>query len=1163
MLLALVSQTTLADDLRVRIAWGGGPERTWRGTIAVSNGTLSEPRSLGIEADEPGSMWLDGDPGGSHKLLVQQRSPRSYDGVDLLVTAAEDAKLVVQLSAADRADPAAPIEVPLADLSGEFVNKQLDSSGNRLLLMCAPGDSLRVRLAHDSLVFGPGEVFKATLEPHALPMPEGGRARLKIQLLGGGREFWSQQRDVQAAVAMNIPLEIPLPSQEGVYEIVIVAVNTPPWSQAVRQPLNWKRTIAERRVQLLVLGPRRLPGERFEREFTQLVEIDPANPRWYEKFNKLPQWPLTKARLPRLWKGSMGDDCFRTRSHASLGEMAELSPNANSPDVSWEAYWLPVAQPGRPHILEVDYPSDVSQSLGISIVEPNAAGALMPIGLDSGLDRSAEAITWGGAPCWQRHRLIFWPRTASPLLLMTNGREHAPAVYGKIRVLVGGERLPPALPERSTQTERLLAAYLDRPLIPENFSAEQCLDAWSGRSLDDWRTFYQGGTRLVEYLNHAGYNGLVLGVLADGSTIYPSKRLMPTPRYDTGAFFTTAQDPVRKDVLEMLLRLFDREELRLIPAVEFAAPLPELEAIHRQGGPNAQGIEWIGADGAACCASSPPRHGLAPYYNVLDPRVQEAMLGVLRELAERYARHSSFAGLAVRLSADGYAQLPGPDWGLDDATIAQFERDTKLVLPHEGPQRFAQRSAFLAQGSNRRAWLEWRAAQLSKFYRRAYEQLAAIRPGSRLYLAGAGMIGGPELEAELRPALPRRTNIAEALLRVGIDARHFQDDPSRIVLLRLERIISEANLGAHAADIEISQMADFDRYFQAADTTGSLFFHQPSEVRVASFDQRGPFKASYAWLVSQPVPAGEQNRRRFVHSLATLDAQVMIDGGWLLPMGQEEATRGLAAAYRALPPIRFQPVGNRQGGDVAQPVTLRSGVYGGRTYLYAVNDAPFTTTARVHVEAGPNCRLEELTGARKIAPLQSDSGTGRCWEVRLEPYDLVAVQLSEPNVQFSNLQATWPSSVETALGLQIHRLGASGRAAESAAAGPGGQSRLRVPCIRQQSNPRLGCRRARRRRHSTGQEAETRWPTIGEDCQHGRSGLPGEPAVCRPHHRPALDGRLAPRGRCPTPAAAATGHRGETSRPRLLSFCPGRAGARSRPALGPYRKAVGPVRLSS
>ena len=50
--------------------------------------------------------------------------------------------------------------------------------------------------------------------------------------------------------------------------------------------MNWKRTIAERRVQLLVLSPQRPPAPRSEQEFTQFVEIDPANPRWYEKLNK-------------------------------------------------------------------------------------------------------------------------------------------------------------------------------------------------------------------------------------------------------------------------------------------------------------------------------------------------------------------------------------------------------------------------------------------------------------------------------------------------------------------------------------------------------------------------------------------------------------------------------------------------------------------------------------------------------------------------------------------------------------------------------------------------------------------------------------------------------------------------------------------------------------
>ncbi len=559
-------------------------------------------------------------------------------------------------------------------------------------------------------------------------------------------------------------------------------------------------------------------------------------------------------------------------------------------------------------------------------------------------------------------------------------------------------------------------------MICENFAGSECLDPPTGRSLKDWVTFYEGGTRLVEYLNHTGRNGLMLGVLTDGSTIYPSTLLQPTPRYDSGAFFATAQDPVRKDVLEMLLRLFDREDLQLIPMIEFAAPLPKLEALRRGGDGAADGIEWIGADGVALCNSLPANRGLAPYYNVLDPRVQQAMLDVLRELISRYARHPSLTGVAVRLSADGYAQLPGPDWGLDDGTIARFERDAKLQVPGSGPQRFAQRSAFLGQEPQRHAWLEWRAVQLAKFYRRAYSELEAIRPGSRLYLAGAGMIGGPELERDLRPTLPHPTTVASALLRIGIDARHYRDEQPQIVLLRPERIAAEENLGSRAADLEIGQMADIDRYFQALTTSGSLFFHPAHESHIESFDHKSPFKPAYMWMLSEPSLSGQQNRRRFAHSLATLDSQVMLDGGAVLPMGQEGSIRELAAAYRALPAIRFQPVVGGEPSDSAQPVTFRSGTYSGRTYLYAVNDAPFATTARLHVEAAAGCRIDELSGMREVEPLKADGTSGFYWEVALGPYDVVAVQLSEPNVQCSAPHATWPDAVESFLGLQIRRL---------------------------------------------------------------------------------------------------------------------------------------------
>ncbi|MGO8691385.1 MAG: family 10 glycosylhydrolase [Thermoguttaceae bacterium] len=1005
---------TATTTMRIRIAWGGGAERRWEGTIAVSRGTLSEPRPLGIEADEPGSMWLE-----DGRLAIRQRSARDNDGVDVLVTAPPDAKLLVNLTAADdarRGPPVAIPPIPLGDLSGEFINLPLDARENRLRVRRTPGDQLRVRVAGDSLVFSPGEKVRIEVQTHLLPVPDDTKIRLKAQLVSAAerRETWSSQGpEVQAGQAAGIPLVIPLPDREGVYDLNLEAVYASSWPRSVRSSLSWKRVIVGRKVQLLVVDPRRPAAAAPGGNLATVDEIDPVGPPWWEIKGKLPQL----SRLTLLGKDRMGNDTLRSVPHP-LGELAELKPNNASPDVSWEAYTLPVSQPGRPYVVEVEYPSDVPQTLGLSILEPNASGALARIGPDGGVD--VEGQPWGGAPPrWLKQRLIFWPRTTAPLLLVSNRRERQPAVFGRIRLLAGWEHLPKAAVAASPPG-RLLVAQLDRPLLAANFSAAEALDAWSGRSLDDWTTFHQGGLRLVEYLQHVGYNALMISVLADGSTIYPSGLLEPTPRYDTGIFFDTAADPLRKDVLEMLLRMFDREGLQLIPALEFASPLPELEAARR--GPAADGIEWVGPDGSTWRQNYTARRGLAPYYNTLDPRVQEAMLGVVRELTRRYAHHRALSGLALRLSADGYAQLPGPEWGLDDATIARFERATGLRTPGAGPGRFAARAAFLTSDDHRGAWLQWRADELHRFYARVRQALAADCPDGRLYLAGAEMLCGAEIQAELRPVLPPKNTLVDSLLLAGIDPRQYQDDPN-IVLLRSQRIVPGGRLNAQAIDLEINQMPDADGYFGGLPCPGSLFFHPPQEVRIPSFEQRSPFPAANTSLLMQSVPSSQGNRRRFVRSLSAMDSQVLIDGGWLLSMGQEESLAELVAIYRRLPAVHFAAVGeSKVDGGTAQPVTFRSATCQGRTYLYAVNDAPFAVTAAVALEAAPGCRLEALADPRHAGTLGQEAD-GLRWSVELGPYDLAAAVLSQPAVKLSHPQVSIPPAVGAALAAHIQQLG--------------------------------------------------------------------------------------------------------------------------------------------
>ncbi|HTQ38671.1 MAG TPA: hypothetical protein VMJ32_06570 [Pirellulales bacterium] len=1008
----------MADPtVQLRIEWGHSVDRPrqWQGEISIDQGTLSQVRPLGIEADEPGSIWSEG-----NHVEIHERSLRSYDGLDVLVTAPLNATLKLQFS--DSLEPGSvPVvtETSLSDLVSKPLNRELDKSGNRLLVRRAPGDMLRVKLLQDHLVFSPGDTLRLDVEPKLLPCAAGTAVELRAQLLsaGGTTELGSQEQGVKTTAEETVPVsihwEFKVPPNEGVYDVVIEAFEPP--------ALRWTKPkpIAERHVQFIVVKDRSLPAPPdVNAAWTPIMEIDPANPHWYERF-------VSSSILPSLGQANFGNVALQPWQKA-LGSGVLIPPNGNSGEVHWQAYPLTINRPGAPHILEVEYPSDVPQTLGISIVEPNAAGAVLPIGLDSGVYLVDESIP---APAkWQRHRLIFWPRTKNPIVLLSNRREDLPAVFGKIRVLAGPGRLPRAPFVDVTLPERLLGGYLARPLIAESFGAPESLDVASGRSLGDWQTFYDGAVRLAEYMNYIGLGGQMLTVMAEGSTIYPSTLIEPTTRFDKGAFFETAQDPARKDALELIFRIFDREGLKLIPNLQFAAPLPELENRLRGGGTDAVGIQLIGSEGEIYTEKFPPsdkpalRRGIAPYYNPLNEHVQEAMLAVVRELVQRYNQHPSFAGLAIELSADSYTQMPGEMWGLDDNTIACFQRDTGIQVPAAGDTRFSQRAEFFARperndvvNPKREAWLKWRAAKLADFYMRLQKELTSVRPDGMFYLTATNLFDAPESQRLLRPSLPAKASMDQVLLSLGIRADLLRDQRG-LVLLRPDRLEPPGSLATQGVDLELNRTNDLDEQFRGMTTSGALFLHKPQQARLSSFDAKSPFgkdKTCAEDLYAELSPADRRNRQRFVHALATSDVDFIFDGGWLMPLGQEDSLTDLFAAFRRLPVGKFETF-----TQSSQPVTIRTLARDNSTYAYVLNDSEWPVTVRLGLDIPPGCRIEELSGQRRLPTL-----SGNNWTLMMEPFDLIAVRFLAPDVHVRDAQITLDDShLKPWLDNQVHEL---------------------------------------------------------------------------------------------------------------------------------------------
>jgi hypothetical protein len=992
--IALAPTIVGAESIRLRIEWGGGATRLWHGRIEIDRGIFSELQPLGLDADEPGSQWTDG-----RSITIRQRSTRSYDALDVLVEADRDATLLIDLFDPNRNQPeddagAEPQRIKLSEVLAGHLNRALDQQGNRVLVRQAPGDRMRVEVDHASLVFAPDEKIALTLSPRLPELRGGSELRIHCAIVParGAEELWSQDYEATVPLAdaapLELPLEIPAPAAEGAYRV----------SMSVREnglrqrfvPVVPGRPLAERSIGFVVVSDEATPapvasGRKADVLFVgwnEIAEIDPANPGWWKRAMQLPRL----GRLPGWSPGPLSSGHSTVAEH-SLGAMVRVTRPAGGE--AWEAYPLEISETGAPHQLEIELPSDVSQHLGISIVEPNAAGVVTPIGLDSGVYVTADVDD--DKPRLLTHRITFWPKTKLPFALITPRDATGVAMFHKLRLLQGPARLPRAWALPPQQGKRLVAAYFDRPLIPENFCATGVFDAWSGQSIDDWQTFYEGGMRLVDYVNHVGYNGLFVSVAADGSTIYPSRLLQPTPRYDTGRLGAQGLDPVRKDALELLLRLFERERLVLTPAIDFSTPLPELEAVLRQGGAEATGVEWIGADGRTWLERNGAQHGLAPYYNTLNPRVQQAMLAVVREVVERYRGHESLRGVALQLSALGFAQLPGPDWGFDDETIARFERDAKLRVPGTtGPQRFSQRAEFL-MGQGRAAWLAWRAEQLADFYHRVQQELAPLGGDARLFLLGNGLFDGAGSQWQLRPALPGRVKVQDVLLQLGLGETVQAGDP-RIIFLRPQRIAPPDRLAAQAIDLQVAAAREVDQQLIETASPGAFLYQPPRRLRLASFDEQSPFgdAKTYTLLVSQSSPMEANNRRRFARSLVDLDAQTIVDGGWLLPMGQETSLRRLFDVYRQLPAAKFAPVESKQ------PIYVRSLSQDDNTYVYVVNDSPWPTRAGLRFDASAACELDALAS---LGPARRLSDMNYVYNLRLDPYDLVAVRLSEGAVR--------------------------------------------------------------------------------------------------------------------------------------------------------------------
>ncbi|MDR0870068.1 MAG: hypothetical protein LBN39_04675, partial [Planctomycetaceae bacterium] len=426
-------------------------------------------------------------------------------------------------------------------------------------------------------------------------------------------------------------------------------------------------------------------------------------------------------KLPDLPKWTQ-----RPLSNVQTGNtVADSAGIADALESAEETLPLPVKEPGKRHLLEIEYPAGLPQRLGIRIEETLETGTQYTVvpGIHAAEEIAAEPANGRTA----KHRVLFEPQTKHAAVHFVNEDPLRSAEHGKVRLYqIDTELLPK--PFEGQPQRKVLAELAHR--------TEQVPPV----------TGLNAAKRFVDALQLGGYDGAML---------------------------STSEE------LSILHCLFDREGLTLIPAVDFNFPLPQIDAMLRENPALQAELLWDVYGKEENSRSASP-------YNLLHPAVQEAMFGVVRDILQRYSKHPSFGGIAVQLHPNGYAQLPLFLNSIDERTFQEFRKAVKdtIGFPADVEQwDAAAKARFIQNGQPvRDAWFRWRMQQTTVFYHRLAKHITAYRPDAVLYLAGSAMLDSPELQRYNAPALPRRIQTLPLIRMLGIDPAELNTLPSLIFL---------------------------------------------------------------------------------------------------------------------------------------------------------------------------------------------------------------------------------------------------------------------------------------------------------------------------------------------------------------------------------------------
>lgn len=732
---------------------------------------------------------------------------------------------------------------------------------------------------------------------------------------------------------------------------------------------------------------------------------------------------------------------------------------------SWEAYPIPIDKVNEPYILEIEYPANFPQKLAISIIEQSVSGGLFQSSFDFGFMVSEDSLSDRSSNEIARYTALFWPKTATPIVVLSNCSSELPAAYGLIRIYRAGSLRC----HKKKMPGRSFGLALTIPDLSNQFSVSKSASQFGVVGSEDWNSFYQSIIRMQYYLAATNIDSLILSTVGNGTSLYPSRFFNESALYDGGIFLPTGGDPVKKDILSAVLDISAIHNNKIIPSINLNFPIPSLEAkvrllhsqelLQKDTACVHEGIEWIGIDGKRIIDSRLTSNGEGPYYNILHPEVEKVVIEIIDEFASRYAVYSSFDGLAIDVGANGWLVLPDDIYfGMDDVTISRFVKESNLqsslhnkvnknsiqnFLFSKGKDRYRYRAKFIHDNCLNE-WINWRTEALYQFYHKIRLTLAKYRSNTRLYLITNEALCGPVCQSALYPSLTKTKRVRQALRLVGLDPYRFAPEPKRksnnpvspvtfqsnnkyydsfITLLRPELLSSSSSFSHVVFNDELNTPEAISLFLGFQFHPGAFFLHEKCEETLESFNEKSPIHPTLVSLQPQILPAGSANLKRFARTLAVEDSLCFFEGGKNLPLGQEDSLGCWIRTFKSLPNRVFKTwtpkslINSESFRDSMmtsdekniQPLVVRYDQTDNETWFYFLNAAPFHLGISISLNLPSNTDYEVFANTIHEKPkLYSQSFE---WNFTASPYDLVAIRLETSKVSIASLDISRPQEI--------------------------------------------------------------------------------------------------------------------------------------------------------